>query len=169
MTEEDPECLAEQVAWEKYQNASQEARMMVRLNHENVLRLIGITLTPMRLLLELAPLGDLKTSVERFKSANTRFNRKTLKAIMTQASSNLQLNAWRHISRAPNVFPYALHNRLLGHCTTSIPIPSSTKTSSQETFSSGSSPNQRHSGTPKVLFTSSSPTMASASWTPPRG
>ena len=83
---EDPEHRAELAAWDKYQNASLEARTMVRLNHDNVLRLLGITLTPMRLLLELAPLGDLKTCVEGFKSAGIRFNRRTLRAVMTQAS-----------------------------------------------------------------------------------
>ena len=76
--------MAEVMAWDIYQNASLEARTMSQLDHPNILRLIGVAFGPTRLLLELAPLGDLKHCVRRFHRAKVKLSRRTLKATMTQ-------------------------------------------------------------------------------------
>ena len=78
---------AEVEAWEIYHNASIEARLMCQLNHPHVLGLIGITFQPLRLLLELAPLGDLKFCVKRFQRVKVRLSRRTLKATMIQVGN----------------------------------------------------------------------------------
>ena len=71
-------------AWEIYQKASLEARVMVQLRHRNVLDLIGITLRPLRLLVELAPLGDIKFCIAKFKKASIRLTKTTMKATLVQ-------------------------------------------------------------------------------------
>ncbi len=82
----DSECSAETVAWEIYQNASLEARMMSQMEHPHILGLIGVTFEPIRLLLELAPLGDLKHCVRKFQKTKVKLSRRTQKTTMTQVS-----------------------------------------------------------------------------------
>ena len=79
-----PGILAEVKAWDIYQKASLEARVMVQLQHPHVLGLIGLTLQPLRLLVELAPVGDLKSCAKRFRGADVRLNRKTIKTTLIQ-------------------------------------------------------------------------------------
>ena len=82
--EQDPREAAEATAWDLYQNANLEARMMYQLDHPHVLALVGLAFRPIRLLLELAPLGDLKSCVKKFQRAKIRLSRRTLKATMIQ-------------------------------------------------------------------------------------
>ena len=79
---------AEAKAWDIYQKASLEARVMVQLQHPHVLGLIGLTLQPLRLIVELAPMGDLKSCAKRFKRVGVRFNRKTIQTTLVQVSCN---------------------------------------------------------------------------------
>ena len=76
----------ESLAWEKYQQISREARVICRLVHDNILGLVGVATAPLMLLLELAPLGDLKACVERFHKVNVKLNVKTLNSTLIQAS-----------------------------------------------------------------------------------
>ena len=85
--EQEPKVLAELKAWDIYQKASQEARVMLPLCHPNILGLIGLTFQPVRLLVELAPLGDLKHCVRRFKKARVRLSRNTLKHTLIQVNN----------------------------------------------------------------------------------
>ena len=80
----DQAVIAEEKAWETYQKASLEARVMVQLQHPNIVDLIGITLQPLRLLVELAPMGDMKGCIEKFKKASIRLRRTTLKETLVQ-------------------------------------------------------------------------------------
>ena len=80
----DQAVIAEEKAWEIYQKASLEARVMVQLQHTNIIDLIGITLQPLRLLVELAPMGDMKHCIEKFKKASIRLRRTTLKETLVQ-------------------------------------------------------------------------------------
>ena len=82
--EQDMREAAEATAWDIYQNANLEARMMYQLDHPHVLGLVGLAFRPIRLLLELAPLGDLKSCAKKFQRARTRLSRRTLKATMIQ-------------------------------------------------------------------------------------
>ena len=59
---------------------------MLPLCHPNVLGLIGLTFQPIRLLVELAPLGDLKYCVRKFKMARVKLNRNTPKHTLIQVS-----------------------------------------------------------------------------------
>ena len=76
--------IAEERAWEIYQKASREARVMVQLQHPNIVNLIGVTLQPLRLVVELAPMGDIKHCILRFKKASIRLRRTTLKETLLQ-------------------------------------------------------------------------------------
>ena len=82
---EDPSGPVESSAWEKYQQASREARVMSRLVHDNILGLVGVAMAPLMLLLELAPLGDLKACVEKFhQQVNVKLNVWTLNSTLVQ-------------------------------------------------------------------------------------
>ena len=80
--------VEEEIAsWDVYVNSSREARMMYQLQHPNILGLVGLAFQPLRLLLELAPRGDLKHCLKEFKEQNMKLNRRTLKAVMLQVCS----------------------------------------------------------------------------------
>lgn len=82
--EHDADIIEQLKAWDVYQKASLEARVMHQLSHPNVLGLVGVALHPLSLLVELAPEGDLKHSVERFKRDRVRLSRRTLKCTLIQ-------------------------------------------------------------------------------------
>lgn len=86
VAEQDPNILAEVKAWDIYQKASLEARVMVQLQHPHILGLVGLTLQPLRLVVELAPMGDLKSCARRFRRAGVRFSRKTVQTTLVQVS-----------------------------------------------------------------------------------
>ena len=71
-------------AWEAYQQISREARVMCRLNHENILGLMGIVVAPLMLLLELAPLGDLKDCIQKFQKVDVMLNANTVCSTIEQ-------------------------------------------------------------------------------------
>lgn len=76
--------LTEKKAWKTYKNASREARVMVQLQHPHILRLMGITLRPLRLLVELAPMGDMTSCIKKFKKATVRLRRTTIRTTLVQ-------------------------------------------------------------------------------------
>ena len=84
MRMEDSSASSESCAWETYQQISREARVMCRLNHENVLGVMGIVVAPLMLLLELAPLGDLKDCIQKFQKVDVMLNLNTLSSTMIQ-------------------------------------------------------------------------------------
>ncbi len=93
--EQDPKAMAEQKAWDVYQKASQEARVMLPLSHAHILGLIGLVLQPIRLLVELAPMGDLKHCVSAFQQARVRLSRATLQHTLMQV---VQLHSYTTIT-----------------------------------------------------------------------
>ena len=82
--EHDPDIMEQLKSWDIYQKASLEARVMHQLSHPNILGLVGVALHPLSLLVELAPLGDLKGCVDRFRREKARLSRKTLKCTLIQ-------------------------------------------------------------------------------------
>lgn len=84
--EENKDVGEEIASWDVYLNGSREARMMQQLQHPNILSLIGLTFQPLRLLLELAPLGDLKNCLKPFKREKVKLSRKTLKSLLFQVN-----------------------------------------------------------------------------------
>ena len=82
-TSSHPELEAENASWTIYHEVNIEARMMYQLNHPHILGLLGITLHPVRLVLELAR-EDLASTVSRYQKKNKKFNRRTLKSTLTQ-------------------------------------------------------------------------------------
>ena len=87
VAEQDPDIMAEVRAWDVYQKASLEARVMVQLCHPHILGLVGVTLSPLRLLVELAPFGDLKGFAKKFKRVGVRLSRKTIQTTLIQVRS----------------------------------------------------------------------------------
>ena len=86
--EHDSDIIEQLKYWDVYQKASLEARVMQQLSHPNILGLVGVALHPLSLLVELAPEGDLKRCVERFRREKVRLSRKTLKSTLIQVSRN---------------------------------------------------------------------------------
>ena len=84
----DQAVIGEDRAWETYQKASLEARVMIQLRHPNIVNLIGVTLQPLRLLVELAPMGDIKHCIVKFQKASIRLRRTTLKETLLQVKFN---------------------------------------------------------------------------------
>ena len=77
----------ELAAWDVYMNGSRESRVMYQLQHPNILGLVGLAFQPLRLLLELAPRGDLKHCLKEYKEQNMKLSRRTLKTVMLQVTS----------------------------------------------------------------------------------
>lgn len=65
--------------------------MMNYLRHPNILALIGLAFNPLRLLLELAPKGDLKDCIKPFKKSQCKLSRRVLKMLMYQVGLNSAL------------------------------------------------------------------------------
>lgn len=101
-----PELEAENASWAVYHEMSVEARMMYHLHHDNILTLLGITLHPIRLVLELAK-EDLSSTVARYHKKNKRFSRRTLKATLIQVRhTHLHISGTHqssHISSGHNI------------------------------------------------------------------
>ncbi len=76
----------EAFVWDIYLSGSKEARMMNYLSHRNILELVGLAFNPLRLLLELAPKGDLKSCMKPFKRSHVKVNKRILKILMFQVS-----------------------------------------------------------------------------------
>ena len=87
--------------WQIYQDTSVEARMMYQLDHPNILTLLGVTFNPMRLVLELAPRGDLRSAIRHYHRKNRRLNRRTLKATLTQVCIGPMHVHYRNTSSNP--------------------------------------------------------------------
>lgn len=82
---EDDDVIGEELnVWDLYINGSREARVMHQLQHTNILGLVGLAFQPLRLILELAPLGDLKNSLKPFKHDKVKLNRRTLRQLIYQ-------------------------------------------------------------------------------------
>ena len=82
--EQDSCVLAEANAWNVYHKASMEARMMIQLRHPHILGLMGLTLRPLRLVVELAPLGDLKSCTSKFRKIGIKLTQTTIKITLIQ-------------------------------------------------------------------------------------
>jgi serine/threonine protein kinase len=87
---DNPKIAEEISSWDVYLNGSREARMMHRLRHPNVLGLVGLAFQPLRLLLELAPLGDLKKCLKPFKRDKVKLSRKVLRDVMYQVADAME-------------------------------------------------------------------------------
>ena len=85
--DEDPDVIGQLKAWDVYQKASLEARVMHQLSHPNILALVGVTLRPLSLLVELAPQGDLRKCMERYKAQKVKLSRRTMQCTLIQVQS----------------------------------------------------------------------------------
>lgn len=89
MFAEDRDNAAQLTAWDMYQKASIEARVMNKLAHKNVLGLIGICFqanSQISMLIELAPKGDLKSVVNEFRDEGIMLSRRTIKITLIQVN-----------------------------------------------------------------------------------
>ena len=57
---------------------------MSPLHHENIVELIGVTLTPLGLVLELAPRGSLRSILKEFAIASQRLQPAAIQAVIIQ-------------------------------------------------------------------------------------
>ena len=78
-----PELLEETKSWAVYHDASLEARMMYQLDHPHILTFLGLTLNPIRLVLELAK-EDLSNTVAHYQKRREKLARRNLRATLIQ-------------------------------------------------------------------------------------
>lgn len=65
----------------------QELAILVPVNHPHVVNLIGLGLTPLRLLVEFAPKGSLDTILRSYKNAGRKLDPYTLQDCIVQVSA----------------------------------------------------------------------------------
>lgn len=67
-----------------FNNLKKELSILSPLRHENIVELIGITLTPLGLVLELAPRGSLRSILKEFAEEQTRLQPAAIQAVIIQ-------------------------------------------------------------------------------------
>ena len=80
-----------------FNNLKKELSILSPLHHENIVELIGVTLTPLGLVLELAPRGSLRSILKEFAITSTRLQPAAIQAVIIQVgvvmmSSNTHYN-----------------------------------------------------------------------------
>ena len=73
-------------ACEAYLNARKELSILLSLQHENIVPLIGITCHPLALILKLAPQGALNTRLMEYKRMGVRLSIKVIQLVIKQVS-----------------------------------------------------------------------------------
>ena len=74
-----------------FNNLKKELSILSPLRHENIVELIGVTLTPLGLVLELAPRGSLRSILKEFAFASQRLQPAAIQAVIIQVRTGLKL------------------------------------------------------------------------------
>ena len=69
-----------------FNNLKKELSILSPLHHENIVELIGVTLTPLGLVLELAPRGSLRSMLKEFAAEGCRLQPAAIQAVIIQVS-----------------------------------------------------------------------------------
>lgn len=89
-----------QLAAKAYTVARQEIAILGNLSHESIVSMLGISVKPLAIILELAPLGNLKDILEEYKKSACKLNAFVVQQVCEQTSSALvYLHANRIIYR----------------------------------------------------------------------
>ncbi|XP_060079979.1 leucine-rich repeat serine/threonine-protein kinase 1-like [Ylistrum balloti] len=78
-----------QRACDAYLTARQEVSILQDIQHHNMVPLIGLSITPLGLILELAPHGSLRNILDKLKSGGQRLSVSTIKQTIIQVSDAL--------------------------------------------------------------------------------
>ncbi|XP_064627387.1 leucine-rich repeat serine/threonine-protein kinase 1-like [Lineus longissimus] len=76
-------------ACKSYLIARQECGIMFTLNHKHIVQLLGISLQPLSLILEVAPLGELYAKLKEYRKNSARLPMYAIKKIILQTASAL--------------------------------------------------------------------------------
>ncbi len=105
------------LASKAYTIARQEIAIISSLKHENVVSMIGLSIQPLAIILELAPLGNLKDVLTDYKKNMCRLNPFVIQRVAIQISSALvYLHANRIIYRdlkGIKIFTYLIFTNLV--------------------------------------------------------
>ena len=77
------------VSLKNYQTIRKEVSFLSTLHHDNLTQLCGVSTSPFLLLIELAPLGSLRTIIKEYRVADTVLASPVLCQSMTQVSNVL--------------------------------------------------------------------------------
>lgn len=76
-----------QLAAKAYTVARQEIAILGNLSHENIVSMLGLSVKPLAIILELAPLGNLKEILEEYKKSACKLNPFVVQQVCVQISS----------------------------------------------------------------------------------
>lgn len=76
-----------QLAAKAYTVARQEIAILGNLSHENIVSMLGLSVKPLAIILELAPLGNLKDILEEYKKSACKLNAFVVQQVCVQVSS----------------------------------------------------------------------------------
>ena len=71
-----------------FNNLKKELSILSPLRHEHIVELIGVTLTPLGLVLELAPRGSLRSILKQFAEVQSRLQPAAIQAVIIQVCND---------------------------------------------------------------------------------
>lgn len=86
-----------QYACKAYCTARQELNILLTLKHPNIVPFIGIVLSPLALVLDLAPEGALNNALKNYKHSGARLDPFTLQSIILQVAKAIEYLHQQHV------------------------------------------------------------------------
>ncbi|XP_011493971.1 PREDICTED: leucine-rich repeat serine/threonine-protein kinase 1 [Ceratosolen solmsi marchali] len=86
-----------QYACKAYCTARQELNILLTLRHSNIVPLIGIVISPLALVLDLAPEGALNNALKNYRRSGAKLDPYTLQAIILQVAKAVEYLHQQHV------------------------------------------------------------------------
>ena len=86
-----------QYACKAYCTARQELNILLTLKHPNIVPLIGIVISPLALVLDLAPEGALNNALKNYRRSGAKLDPYTLQAIILQVAKAVEYLHQQHV------------------------------------------------------------------------
>ncbi|XP_024943937.1 leucine-rich repeat serine/threonine-protein kinase 1 isoform X2 [Cephus cinctus] len=86
-----------QYACKAYCTARQELNILLTLRHANIVPLIGIVISPLALILDLAPEGALDNALKNYRRCGAKLDPSTLQAIILQVAKAVEYLHQQHV------------------------------------------------------------------------
>lgn len=86
-----------QYACKAYCTARQELNILLTLRHANIVPLIGIVISPLALVLDLAPEGALNNALKNYRRSGAKLDPFTLQAIILQVAKAIEYLHQQHV------------------------------------------------------------------------